>query len=801
VSVSRAEVQEAVSELHQYLSDQKPPLMVAQAVGLLLRCPPHYLAAQIHLWVSGQVLTAPVADYLYHGAKKISLMGDLDLLPKEALARRLPQLTDALLQYAPEGDRELLREHLTRLGQAAPVMMAAPDLLYRRSDPAPAEATAPPGPRVDPGVRRLALLLDHLRPLASAATPPERRTELASQFMTSAAAQASSIEELDRHLAPLRELGIDTGSEQVFRTLARSLAGWLLPRVVVDGRPAPLVSRQQLDAMSRIVSLSADPAEVAKRFREMVHAAIEQFNEGHLGRAAAMFELAERLATEEKVKPMFVDPLRTQGHEYLDPDRLRKFADRADCRMALRFVLHFFTALTPEGLLKALNGEPQRDRRHQLLALLEAHEGAARAAAWALLKASVEGGAESDPFFQMNLVYLLRIIPRPPEASVDDEVAVVTRTSDLFSPPPLIKQNIAYLAHVRQESAERVLAGYLHVFESMLLQPDTASYSAEELEVLLDRTCAALARYGTPAAWGLLIDHGLKSEARLGSPFVRLAEAGRFDLSSRRDLVERIIAAIRAELPRGGLLGIVGVRNEEKGVALVQALAGTPLPEVEALLQEIAGKYPGRMLGQVAAKSLTTLGSTARPTAAAAPAAGLSGDLELFGLPNLMQTLQQSSLTGILSILDAQGLTQATVLFEGGRFRGGQCGPVIGEEAVYQLFEKPFPGTFAFVSRDIDSQPRAGPPADVIGLLLEGSRRYDEFRRAAAVVPDGARLKPAGNPHGVPADEDADLATMVWKAILSGKAIEDCEAVISIDSYRVRRLAAHWVEEGALQPA
>jgi len=419
VSVSREEVQEAVVELHQYLSDQKPPLMVAEAVGLLLRCPPHYLAAQIHVWVSGQVLTAPVADYLYHGAKKISLMGDLDLLPKEALARRLPQLTDALVQYAPESDREILREHLTRLGQAGQAAtLAAPGVIYHHTDSSPALAT--PGgksQRLDPDVRRLALLLDHLRPLASAAAPPERRTELASQFMTTAAAQASSIEELDRHLAPLRELGIDTGSEQVFRTLARSLAGWLLPRVVIQGQPAPMVSRQQLDAMSRIVSLGTDPAEVAKRFREMVHAAIEQFNEGHLGRAAAMFELAERLAAEEKVKPMFVDPLRSQGHEYLNPDRLRKFAERLDCRMALRFVLHFFTALTTEGLLKALNGEPQRERRHHLLALLEAHEGAARAAAWELLKASVEPGAGCDPFFQMNLVYLLRIIPRPPEAS------------------------------------------------------------------------------------------------------------------------------------------------------------------------------------------------------------------------------------------------------------------------------------------------------------------------------------------------------------------------------------------------
>ena len=63
-----------------------------------------------------------------------------------------------------------------------------------------------------------------------------------------------------------------------------------------------MASRQQLQAMRQIVSLAEDPAEAAKRFRELVHAAIEQFNEGHLGRAATMFELAEQLVAEKKVQ-------------------------------------------------------------------------------------------------------------------------------------------------------------------------------------------------------------------------------------------------------------------------------------------------------------------------------------------------------------------------------------------------------------------------------------------------------------------------------------------------------------------
>jgi hypothetical protein len=217
---------------------------------------------------------------------------------------------------------------------------------------------------------------------------------------------------------------------------------------------------------------------------------------------------------------------------------------------------------------------------------------------------------------------------------------------------------------------------------------------------------------------------------------------------------------------------------------------------VRALIEEIAGKHQGRRLGDAAAKALTALAHAGKPPAPA----GLSGDLELFGLPNLLQTLGQSKLSGILARMDAGGRAQASLLFEDGRFRGGHVGSVTGTEAVYQLLERPFPGTFAFVSRaDVASQPRVGPPADVVMLLMEGVRRYDELKRAAAAVPDGARLQATGKPHTTPDDEDPDFATLVWKHAISGKTAQECEAEIHVDSYRVRRLLASWLEQGALR--
>ncbi len=820
-----AELREAVGELQQYLSDRVPPLMVVDSMALLVQQPPQLLAAEIGAWVAYQRPAAAdlsVADLLFHGAKKIALMGELDLVPKPDIERCLGGVTEALLPQCPEEDRELLRQNLDRLRHASlagtsadpiPVLDRQPGAEAARAARAAQAPSATLSPEATRGLRRLSLFLEHLQaPVAGSSAggtlsggtpargtslaPIEQRREVASQFMTAAAVQSSSAKELEEHLAPLRQFGVDTTMDQVLRTLARTLPGWgSLP--VAAGSAPPLVGLQ-LNAMRQIVSLAEAPEEAATRFRELVHAAIEQFNEGNLGRAVTMFELAEQLATEQKVKPAFVDPLRKGGHEYLDPERLRKFGERPELRPGLQKILEFFVMLRPEGLLHELDGEPRRERRHQLLAMLEAHGEAARAKAWELLKPSVESPeAALDPFFQMNLVYLLRVIPRPAAASVEDEVNVVMRTPGRDSPPPLVKQVIGYLAALRHEKSERALITYLRLFENMVLQPETAVYSPPDIETLLDRTCIALARYATPRSWRALVDHGLKAEPRLGSPMARLVEAGRQDLSGSKDLVERVIAALRAELPRS-VLGFTVRKNDDRIVWLVQALSGTPLPEVRAVLQEIVEKHGDQPFAEAASKALAAMDAGVKPAETAG--AGLSGDLELFGLPGVLQTLSQSQLTGVLSLMKVPGKVEASLLLEGGRFRGAQFATLRGEEAAYQLFEKPFPGTFAFVSRhDLSGQGATSTPTDIVRLLLEGVRRHDEFKRAAALVPDQVLLEPTGAPSTALPDESDAFVQLVWSTTANGTTPVECEASVKTDGYRVRRLLAHWVEEGALK--
>ena len=797
-----AELHEAVQELHLYLSDRIAPMMFAYSMELLLEQPAALLAAEIKTWAGQQaalVPGVPLADLLFHGVRKVSGIGEFDLVPAEKLRARINELGVAILVFCPVEDREVLRQNLVNLALAPPSASAGPvEILHRAPAGDRVAAAAAPSrgitDKVASGLRKLGLFLDRLQAKGVAMVAPEQRAEVASQFMTTAVVQSNNQEELERHLAPLRQLGIDTAMDKVVIRLAESLPGWgALP--VTLGVPAPTAGLE-IKAMRQIVALAEDPAEAGKRFRELVQAAIAQFNSGHLGRAVSMFDLAEQLVSDKKVESAFVNMLRERGHDYLEAERLRKYGERIDLRSSLRTVMNFFIALRPEGLLRDLNGESRRERRHELLALLEAHGEPARERARHLLAASVAPDANADPFFQMNLIYLLRVIPRPADVSIDDEVNLVMRTSGKDSPPPLVKQAIAYLAATRHEKSERALITYLRVFENMLLQPETAVYSREDVETLLDRTSVALARYATPRAWRALIDHGLKAEAKLGTPMARLVETGRHDLSGSKDLVDRLLAAIRAEHPRA-VLGFVK-RNDDRLGWLIQAVSGTPLPEVRDALQEMVDKFPGQKFAEAAKTALATLGTAPKP----AEPPGLAGDLDLFGLPGLLQTLAQSQLTGVLTLMNADKRAEATVILQGGRFREAHYGPLRGVDAMYQLFERPFPGTFAFVSRASVEELAGGAPAeDVVGLLLEGVRRHDEFKRAAALAADGLSLKPTGVPVTPLPDEDPDFVHLVWTHVEKGTTPLACEAAIATDGYRTRRLLAHWLEEGSLAAA
>jgi hypothetical protein len=814
------EVKEALYELQQYLSDRLAPLMVADSLGMLVTLPPQVVAAEIQTWISAQYHGAgaqvPISDYLFHALRKIHEVGDFRLIPEAALGTFLQELKTLLLEFCPEADRELLQSNLGRLGASTTGPPPPVEILHRQPGgeaggiAAAPLATAPPVPTgpdvpvsadIARGMRRFTLLLERLAlaPLPKAAAAPDPaapdpRGELLSQAVSEAAQSASSGKEMDQYLEKLRQTGVAAHTDQLFRALGESLPGWSVP--LPAGGAATATG--PAEAMYRIVALSPSYEEAARRFRDLVQAAVHQFNEGLLTRAATIFGVAARLVAEKKVGQPVADAVQKSNNEVLNPDRLRKFAESPDRHPLLRGVMGFYARLTPQGLLHELRDEERRDRRRLILALLEVHGAAARAAAMESLETSLAGGAkEADPFYQRNLVYLLRQLPRPPEAPVEDEIDLMVRAAPVGAAAVVLKEAILALGRIHHDKSEVALVAYLRAFEGMALTPDTAPYDSTEVWALLDRTASSLATLATRGTLLAVLDHGLKTQPELGDTRARLMDLGGHDLRAYPAIAAKLVGTIKAELPKS-VMGIVIKKGADALRPLVAALAGTPSPEVQALLSDLASRYAAEPLGQAAAKALAAQRAAGGTRPAASPS--LSGDLELFGLPNLLQNLADNRATGVLTLFTADRAVASVLALEEGRLRSCQTGVLRGREAFYQLCEKPFPGTFALAShREARADKSAEPAQEITGLILEGMRRHDEFRRAVALVGDASRLQgTAVVPTPLEGETNEDLVETIWKMALAGTSPLQCEGEVPVDAYRVRRLLAHWVEEGAL---
>jgi hypothetical protein len=839
-------VEEALFELQRYLSDRIAPLMIADSIELLTRVPHDLVVAQIEAWTSEQYRSGrggiPVSDYLFHALQKIHVLGELKLLPATVLDPYLAELKQAVLGICPEEDRELLASNLSRLAVNVSGPAPAVDILHRQPGaqataasaplatsarapvaatggetaargPVPSGAPTSPAP-VDPmisadvahSLRRLTLLLGRLAthplpaPDVKGATPAEQN-ELVSQVLASATASAANGKELDHYLDRLRAMGGPARIDQIFQALGETLPGWTLdsPQFQAAGGAGHSASAE---AMRRLVTLAQDTGEAARRYRDLVHAAIRQVNEGVLTRAVTMFEVADQLAGARQVPAPVIEAIRNSGHGHFDDERLRKLAETPGKHLALSRVMNFFVKLRPDGLLDDLAREEHYDRRRLLVTLLEAHGTAARGAVIQRLEAASRDREQADPFFLRNLIYLLRLLPRPAEASAAEDVMLIGRTVRSNSPLAVMKEAISTLGKIEHEAAEEALLGYLRRFESMLENPRAGSQPREETEGLLERTVSALARAGGGRSLKAVVEHGLRDTPVLGNTRQRLAELGSRDLTPYPELVLRLLAALEAEAPRGlaTLAGIIISKRKSENIhSLIQALRGTRVAEVWQAFSGIAARFPNESFGQAATQALAALAEVppSRPPITAA----ISGDLEVFGLPNLLQNMGDNGSSGTLTLFAADGGAAAAIVLDNGRLRSVQYGDLRGREALYQLVESPFPGQFAFVApRDPSPEPADDDVLELAPLLLEGVRRYDELKVARALVPDQAVLKPTGMAPSALADEPNEaLPEALWEAVVSGATPAQCERTFPVDSYRIRRLLAHWVETGALQ--
>jgi hypothetical protein len=616
-------------------------------------------------------------------------------------------------------------------------------------------------------------------------------------------------------MAKLHELGFAPAvARDLVQSVARSVPDW----IVHDGPRLELVKSSSVEAVRRVVRLAGDGAKVAERWKDLLRAAAEQFNQGAWARAVTLIEIAEGMIKDGSILPQVAELARGHAHDSFDTAQVLQCGADAKNRPILRRLVEFLPGWAAKELLDALVYQPDQKKRRLILLLLEVWGVDARPLVVERLSNAVQQRREDNNvwWFLRNLVFLLHKLPRDADADPRAELRLVAPFSTLANHPSFQREVFVFLSGLPGGHGASTLIQRLTEIEKALENP-TPPYDLNEVWKILNALAAALARSGSPTARRALVEHALAHGQKLGNAAARLRELSTIDLSNDREVLALLLGAIKSLEPVK-VFGITMPRNEETLVQVVRALGATTDPDVKRALATLAAKYPEREFGRLAAGGAEAVAAAvesvdeaedegilafeAPPPETPRERASLSGDLEVFGLPGLLQSLQQSEVSGRLTLRDAVGGERATFEIANGRLATCRCGRLRREAAFYQVFELPAPGTFEFVRGE--ANPAEGERLELMGLLLEAMRRYDELRRARALVPDEALLRAGDVKPTAPAEEsDGELVRQVWARVRAGATAAECEQAVEVDSFRVRALLAHWIDEGAarIEPA
>jgi hypothetical protein len=128
---------DALDVLGEYLSDKVAPLMALDSLTMLMDLPPVHVAREIVTWSVRQVElqqgALAVGDLLFHGARKIHMMGDFGLIATATLDAYLGELGPLLLEACPPEGREALALGLSRLDESRQALAYKVEIVHRQS--------------------------------------------------------------------------------------------------------------------------------------------------------------------------------------------------------------------------------------------------------------------------------------------------------------------------------------------------------------------------------------------------------------------------------------------------------------------------------------------------------------------------------------------------------------------------------------------------------------------------------------------------------------------------------------------
>jgi CRP-like cAMP-binding protein len=178
----------------------------------------------------------------------------------------------------------------------------------------------------------------------------------------------------------------------------------------------------------------------------------------------------------------------------------------------------------------------------------------------------------------------------------------------------------------------------------------------------------------------------------------------------------------------------------------------------------------------------------------------LQGSLRFFDLATVIQTLISSHQTGTL-VVSREKRKVAELLFHHGNILRARYRQLIGDDAVFQLFQTEVEGEFSFTGREIrdeDVQSEVTLPA--ISLLMESVRLQDELPVLKERLPDPDRVfRQAVDQLAWSEPDSVELAASVWARLKNGASIRDLQREVPRCSYAIYRTVASLLETGQIR--
>ncbi len=177
----------------------------------------------------------------------------------------------------------------------------------------------------------------------------------------------------------------------------------------------------------------------------------------------------------------------------------------------------------------------------------------------------------------------------------------------------------------------------------------------------------------------------------------------------------------------------------------------------------------------------------------------LQGKLQYFDLATVIQTLIGSHQTGVL-VVSHDKHKVAEIFFFRGNIARAKYRQLVGDDAVYQLFQSPVDGEFSFTGREVEeSEIHTDISMPAISLLMESVRLQDELPLLQQALPDPTRVFRQRAAQLAWEDSDTiELAAAVWSRLKKGATLDELQREVPRCSYAIYKTVAALLEAGQI---